>query len=408
MESDYGFLHRTLRLAQRGKATTAPNPMVGAVVVRAGEIISTGYHRKRGEPHAEAIALQRAGEAARGAILYCSLEPCCCRAPGKLQPPCTEAIIAAGVARVVIGQLDPNPLVRGAGARLLRAAGIAVEVADPHTGAAFWYRNAPFNTAMALGRPFVHLKAATSLDGCIATADGESRWISGEAARGEVHQLRATYHAVAVGIGTVLADNPRLTARHQRAGTRQPLAVVFDPHLRIPESSLLVTERATELIVISRADTPAATETARRAERLRSLGVRVLAVPGAAATGVGSDSAVPGAAATGVDPQSALRELGKLGVQSLLLEGGARLAGSFVGRGLVDRFTLYLAPMLIGDGLPSLRGTGARPLNEATRFEAIRRRTVGTDWVFDAFRAGWLEQVRAGLDGAAEAVCSPA
>lgn len=205
------FLAETIPLAELGRGSVAPNPMVGALVVRDGCVIGTGYHHRYGGRHAEAVALDNAGEAAHGATLYCNLEPCSFTADDKHQPPCTRRIIEAGVDTVVIGQLDPNPRVRGDGVRRLEAAGISVIVErNDHPFRRF---NDVFNTVMTERRPFVHLKTAMSLDGRIATADGTSKWITDEAARREVHALRAERDAVLVGVGTVLADDPLLTVR---------------------------------------------------------------------------------------------------------------------------------------------------------------------------------------------------
>ncbi len=243
VNKDSYYLDRALKLAAGGRGKTAPNPMVGAVLVKNGLILSEAYHRLHGGLHAEAEALQAAGPFARGADLYCNLEPCSYRSPEKHQGPCTEKIIAADIRHVHIGQLDPNPKIRGRGLRALEAAGIRVSVADYQEP--FWYFNDAFNTWMALSRPFVHLKCAMSLDGRIAAAGGDSRWISDQAARREAHRFRAERDAVAVGIGTVLADNPELTTRLVDGKSPRPL--VFDSSLKIPPASRLVCERGGEL-----------------------------------------------------------------------------------------------------------------------------------------------------------------
>ncbi|MDA3951531.1 MAG: bifunctional diaminohydroxyphosphoribosylaminopyrimidine deaminase/5-amino-6-(5-phosphoribosylamino)uracil reductase RibD, partial [Spirochaeta sp.] len=277
------FLAETIPLAEQGRGSVAPNPMVGALVVKDGSVIATGYHHRYGGRHAEAVALDNAAEAAQGATLYCNLEPCSFTATDKHQPPCTRRIIEAGVDTVVIGQLDPNPRVRGDGVRQLEAAGISVIV--EHDDHAFRRFNDVFNTVMTERRPFVHLKTAMSLDGRIATADGTSKWITDDAARTEVHALRAERDAVLVGIGTVRADDPLLTVRG--VGADQPVPVVLDTHLRTPLDSQLVRRRGHELIVVAVEPAehvhtgahPSPDEFARRREQLEAHGVTVLTTP---------------------------------------------------------------------------------------------------------------------------------
>ena len=382
VDLDDRLLARTLALARKGQGQVPPNPMVGAVVAGDHRIISEGHHERYGGPHAEAIALAHAGDQARGAVLYCSLEPCSFDAPGKHQPPCVAAIIGAGIRRVVVGQLDPNPLVRGSGVAALRSAGITVDVADDE---ACWELNDGFNTAMALGRPFVHIKSAISLDGRIAAAGGKSRWITDEAARRDAHALRATVDAVVVGIGTVLADDPLLTVRIDGRDVRQPRAVVFDSTLRIPLSSHLVRERPQMLIVLAaRRDQDPSWNS--RCRTLRDAGVTVLEVPHA------RPEERP-------EPAAALQALYRAGLRSLLVEGGAALITSFVRSALYDRLTLYRSPMLLGDGVAFLGDLGIRDPAHGVRFEAVRYRTIGEQDVVEARRAGWLAEMRAAVAG---------
>ena len=381
---DDRLLARTLALACKGEAAVSPNPMVGAVVARGRQVLAEGYHERHGDRHAEAVALEKAGERARGAALYCNLEPCSFDSPAKNQPPCTRAIIESGIRRVVVGQLDPNPLVRGDGVAQLRTAGINVDVADDRR---CWYLNAAFNTRMALGRPYVHLKGAVSLDGRIAAAGGASRWITDEAARREVHGLRRGADAVAVGVGTLLADDPLLTARLDAAGDsgKQPAAVVFDTHLRTPPASRLVRERADSLFVVG--VRPSADERwEARADALSARGVTVIAVGE-----LGAREWVPGKL---VPLEPALRALLGYGVGSILVEGGSALSTSLVSASLYDRITLYIAPLLMGDGVPFVGDLGIADPGAAVRFEDARWRAVADQQVFEAARAGWLDAVR--------------
>lgn len=377
------LLRRTLVLAGRGAGRVEPNPQVGAVVVRSGEIIAEGYHRAYGELHAEPEALRVAGERARGATLYCNLEPCSWHGPGKHQPPCTESILKAGVRRLVVGQLDPNPRVRGNGVAALREAGLEVDV-EPDAGP-YWHHNRVFNTHMALTRPFVHLKSAISLDGRIAAAGGASRWITDEAARTDVHRLRCRRDAVAVGIGTALTDDPLLNARLlPEAPPRQPKAVVFDGTLRLPLDSRLVRERPADLIVVCRE----AEASAERRRALERLGVTVLPV-----------AAGP---TRGVPLAGALDALFNVGVRSLLVEGGSALTTSFLAAGLFDEVTFYIAPIIIGAGVPAVGELSVATPADAIGLEGISWRSIGSQQVLNAMRCGWFEETTSVVrDGAA-------
>jgi diaminohydroxyphosphoribosylaminopyrimidine deaminase/5-amino-6-(5-phosphoribosylamino)uracil reductase len=352
--------------------------MVGALVFRDGTVVAEGYHRAYGDLHAEAAALDAAGDAAKNSTLYCNLEPCSYESPEKHQPPCTRRIIASGVRRVVIGQLDPNPNIRGRGVRILREAGIdVVTAAQPRE---FWRFNDAFNTYMALGRPFVHLKLAMSLDGRLATASGDSKWISNESARGEVHAFRAEREAVAVGVGTLLADDPSLTVRLSEGSN--PLPVVFDSTLRTPIEASLVRERGEELILL--AARPPAEDPGfnMRKSRLEAMGARILTV----------------ASRNGrVDLHGALEALTAAGIRSLLLEGGATLATAFLREGLFDRLTAYVAPIILGSGIDAVGPLGINVVPEALSFEGVSWRQLGDQQVFDAYREGWFEGVRASV-----------
>ncbi len=378
---DRGYAREVISLARNGWGGAAPNPMVGALVVRDGRVVGRGFHAEYGGPHAESVALDDAGDAGRGATLFCSLEPCCYRAPEKHQPPCTDRIIAAGVSRVVINQIDPNPRVSGRGIEILREAGIEVELIENDDSA--WRLNDAFNTAVTLGRPFVHLKMAQSLDGRIATASGESMWITGEAARAEAHRLRQGRDAVLVGVGTVWADNPRLNVRlpgHPgpapgAAAGRQPAPVVVDPTLRMDPASRLATERAEELIVV--ADTRAPEEKRRK---LEARGIRVLSIPR------GDD---------GIPVEALLDGLWELGIRSILVEGGSRVHGYFLRSGMYDRVTLFVSPRFLGaSGTPTTDSLDIEELVHAPPLEQVSVAHLEEDIVVDGYRAGWLEGTR--------------
>jgi len=349
---DAVFMRRALELARRGLGQTAPNPMVGAVIVRDGEVVGEGYHARHGEAHAEAAALRAAGDRARGATVYVSLEPCA--HTGKT-PPCADALVAAGVARVVMAVSDPNP-VAGGGAERLREAGVEVvrgveEEAARELNAAFFHA---MESEPAHRRPWITLKLALSLDSAIADADGGSRWITGPGARAAVHELRAGSDAVAVGIGTVLADDPLLTVRDAPAPRVPPLRVVFDRHARTPLDSRLVAgaRELRTLLVVEDPDPTAA-------RALEEAGVELLRA---------------------ASLESALEELARRDVRSLLVEGGARLAGALLERALVDRLIIFRGAVLLGRGargafahVPSMTIAGA------PRYRVLERRALGDD-----------------------------
>lgn len=344
---------RALALAARGLGRTSPNPAVGAVVVRGDRVVGEGWHRAAGTPHAEAIAIQRAGAEARGATLYVTLEPCSHR--GRT-PPCADAVIASGVARVVAAMRDPNPQVNGRGFRKLRDAGIAVEEGLLADRAA--RLNEGFISRLRTGRPFVLLKLALTVDGR-ANAAGR-RYLTGPVARKEVHRLRDRNDAVLVGIGTVLADDPQLTVRDVRG--RDPLRVVVDTEARTPLSSRVVrvTDPQRTLVLVARDAEP------RRVNRLRDKGVLL--------------ATLPRDRRGGLDLAAALRWLGDQGVNSVLAEPGPRLASALVRDGLADRMLLYVTPVLAGSGAPAFDGL---PGAHALRDPRIRR--VGPDVAVEGY-----------------------
>jgi diaminohydroxyphosphoribosylaminopyrimidine deaminase/5-amino-6-(5-phosphoribosylamino)uracil reductase len=345
---DGAFMRRALALAERGWGRTAPNPMVGAVVVRDGVVVGEGWHAEYGGPHAEVEALRAAGELARGATVYVTLEPC--NHHGKT-PPCTEALLAAGVSRVVVACADPHPVARG-GADRLRDAGVEVTVGVEEAAAR--ELNASFLHALASDRPFVRLKLALSLDGAIADHTRRPGWLTGEAARHEVHRLRADADAIAVGIGTVLADDPELTVRHGPAPRVTPMRVVFDGSARLPADSRLArSARDVPVLLVSRTPDP------ERAAALEKLGVTRIQ------------------AAT---PRDALLALRERGVRSLLVEGGAKLAAALVEGALVDRLVIFRAPLVLGAGSLNAFGTAAAVrAAEAPRWRLVESRRFGDD-----------------------------
>ncbi len=352
---DRAYMRRALELAGRGRGLVSPNPPVGAVVVAAGEVVGEGWHAGPGTPHAEAVALGAAGERARGATLYCTLEPC--DHHGRT-PPCTEAIVGAGVARVVAPLRDPNPIVDGRGFRALRRAGVRVEVGAGRAAARRLLE--PYAKHVRTGLPFVTLKLAATLDGKVAARDGSSRWITGEAARADVHRLRATVDAIAVGAGTALADDPALTVRDPAYRGAPKLRVLVDARGRVPARGRLFDGAAPTLV----ATTEASGREAREAWRA-----------------AGADVAVLPEAAGGVSIPALLEHLGKRDVQHLLLEGGPTLAFAAVAAGCVDRLVLYLAPKLLGGaGAPGvLAGAGFAPVGEAVRVRVLGVRRLGAD-----------------------------
>jgi diaminohydroxyphosphoribosylaminopyrimidine deaminase/5-amino-6-(5-phosphoribosylamino)uracil reductase len=353
---DTRMMRRALRAAERGDPS--PNPHVGAVVARGTEIISVGYHARCGGPHAEVVALQLAGKRARGATLYVTFEPC--NHHGRT-PPCTEAILAAGIARVVVGCEDPAPHVPGS-SRRLRRNGVEV-VLGVERERARWLI-ADFEKFMLHRMPYVTLKAAVTLDGRLAARGGDSKWITGERARKHAHQLRAKSDAVLVGVGTVLADDPELTVRLVRG--RNPMRVVLDSRLRTPLRSKLVQSADQVRTVIFHAKAASAA----KARALTKAGIELVEVP---ATRGG-----------GLNLRRVLRELAKRDVVRLLVEGGAQVHGALLDAGLVDRAAIWVAPKLLGDAraVPLAQGKGRRLIAQAWQLHAPRIERHGDDVLF--------------------------
>ena len=341
---DIRFMQQALALARLGEGRTHPNPPVGCVLVRDGVVIAEGWHHRAGEPHAEVEALRQVDGSATGATAYVTLEPC--DHTGRTGP-CSMALIAAGVTRVVAGAVDPNPLVGGRGLERLRSAGIAVET--DVLGAECRRLLAPFATWVALHRPLVVLKVATTLDGRIATSTGDSRWVTGDAAREESHRMRDRCDAIVVGAGTVRADNPALTCR--LPGGRDPLRVVLSASLDLPANAQVL--RPGTLIL-----TVAENE---RATALRATGVEVEVLGDASF-------------------ESALSHLAKRGITSVLVEGGRGVATGLLAARLVDRLACFIAPKVIGgDGLPWAGALGITRMAEAVGLAAVQVRLLGDD-----------------------------
>lgn len=345
---DSAHMRHALALAERGWGQTAPNPMVGAVVVQGGKVVSEGFHVRYGADHAEVDALNAAGERARGGTLYVTLEPC--NHHGQT-PPCTEAIIRAGISRVVVALPDPNPLASG-GIAKLRGAGIEVVVGVELDRAI--ELNAPFLNRYAARRPWVTLKLAITIDGAIADSTGESNWITGEESRAEVHRMRAGSDAVAVGMRTLISDNPRLSARTSPSPRRQPARIIFGRGKAMPpDSHILQTANEVPTYLVTYE------EDEQTLQRLREAGVEVIEA---------------------ADLRESLVQIRDRGIDSLLVEGGASLAAEFIERGFADRLVIFQAPMLLGSGsLTAFSGLKTRKLSSAMRLEVLKRREFGPD-----------------------------
>jgi diaminohydroxyphosphoribosylaminopyrimidine deaminase/5-amino-6-(5-phosphoribosylamino)uracil reductase len=357
--ADETYMRRALGLAERGRGHVEPNPLVGAVVARAGQVVGEGWHKRFGAAHAEVNALGAAGEAARGATLYVTLEPCCHH--GKT-PPCTDAVLRAGIARVVIAMHDPFPEVAGQGAAILQVKGVPVEVGV--CAAEARRLNAPYLKLLATGRPYVHAKWAMTLDGKIATRTGHSKWISNESSRRHVHELRGRMDAVIVGIGTVLADDPLLTVRPP--GPRTPARIVLDSQGRTPPTCQLArTAREVPTLIVTAAAS---------APQLRELGCEVI----------------------GLTPQAGrpalfalFAELGRRRMTNVLVEGGSAVLGAFLDARAIDEVHVSIAARLVGgtQALPPIGGRGVDHMAEALRLATCQMESIEGD----VFIHGWVQ-----------------
>ena len=351
--ADYRFMARALTLARRGLYSTDPNPRVGCVLVRDGEIVGEGWHQCAGEPHAEVNALNAAGYRAQGATVYVTLEPCCHH--GRT-PPCTEALLKAGVTRLVAAMPDPNPQVAGRGLAMLRELGVAVECGLMEEEARAL--NPGFIQRMTQGRPFIRLKLAMSLDGRTALASGQSQWLTGAAAREDVQRLRARSSAILTGIGTVLADDPSLNVRLPEAA-RQPLRVILDSGLRTPPTARTLQLPGSVLIFTAIAD-PALQQP------LRAVGAEIVVAP---------------LIEPGLDLHTVMAELARRECNEIHVECGPTLAGSLLQAGLMDEIVVYIAPLILGD---KARGLLQLPeltqMSKRTELQILDMRAVGQDW----------------------------
>jgi len=358
--SDRRYMARALQLARRGLYTTDPNPRVGCVLVRDGEIVGEGWHERAGGAHAEVVAVNVAGERARGSVAYVTLEPCCHQ--GRT-PPCTEALIRAGVRRVVAAMQDPNPQVSGGGLAQLRAAGIDVECGVLELQARTL--NAGFVSRLTVGRPWVRCKMAMTLDGRTATAAGQSQWITNSAARQDVQRLRARSSAILTGVGTVLADDPSLTVRFAGEGGvtvgafKPPTRVVLDSHLRLPPTARILDDAA-PTIVYCVVDGPA----------VEAVSARGAVVHRVAASAAGR-----------IELGTVMQHFAELRFNEVLVEAGPTLGGALLAEGLIDELVVYMAPRLLGDGargLFTLPGIGS--LEAAVSVDIVEMRAIGDNW----------------------------
>lgn len=362
-KSDIFYMEMALLLAERGRGFTSPNPMVGAVVVKDGKVVGKGWHQKYGEAHAEVNAINDAGEKARGADIYVTLEPC--NHTGKT-PPCTEKILSAGIRRVFSAMDDPNPKVKGGGNDHLRSKGL--EVVSGICEKAARKQNEAFIKYICTGTPFVLVKCAATLDGRTATRTGDSKWITNEESRRHVHELRHIYDAIMVGMGTVKADNPRLTARLEGRGAKDPVRVILDPHLDIdPGANVFNPDSGAGAIIIC-----AESASAEREKILASETTSVIRVKDACGM---------------LDLPEIMRKLGERRVTSVLVEGGSTVLASCFASGIVDKVNFFYAPVILGgdDGLPVCRGKGPEFMRDGIRLKDVHVHHFGDDVMIEGY-----------------------
>ncbi len=360
---DMYYMEMALQLASRALGRTSPNPMVGAVLVRDGKVVGQGYHARAGAPHAEIMALKDAGDKAKRATLYVTLEPCCHF--GRTGP-CTEAVIAAGVKRVVVATTDPNPLVAGKGVKRLREAGL--EVLSGILEDESLHLNEVFNKYITTKLPFVVAKAAMSLDGKIATRTGDSQWITGNKSLEQAHHLRDRYDSILVGIGTVLSDNPSLTTRLPGKEGRDPVRIILDSYARTPPQCKMLTQNssaATYIIVSKHAQRESL-------KRLEAAGAHIVIL--------NNDS-------DGIDVGELLRWLGEHQISSILVEGGSSIHGSFFARGIVDKVAWFVAPKILGgrEAPGPVGGKGVEVLGNAVLLDRMQVSMCGWDMLIEGY-----------------------
>ncbi|MFZ6017213.1 MAG: bifunctional diaminohydroxyphosphoribosylaminopyrimidine deaminase/5-amino-6-(5-phosphoribosylamino)uracil reductase RibD [Nitrospirota bacterium] len=361
--NDESYIKRALTLAVKARGMTSPNPMVGAVIVKNGKIISEDFHRKAGAPHAEALAIEKAGENVRGSTLYVSLEPCC--HTEKRTPPCTNAIINAGIKKVIIGMMDPNPNVSGRGILELQNAGIKVRSGILEDEAK--RLNETYIKYITTGKPFVILKVAMTLDGKIATPEGESKWITGEKAREIVHRLRSSVDGVMTAIGTVRADDPQLTARGRGVKgsrgqeIRSPKRIVIDPNLEIPINAKIL-QVPPETIIVTKIKNL-------KANNLEKSSIKIIYFK------------------EKLDLNWLMKRLGKMEITSVLIEGGSSLNAHALEDGIVDKLIFFVAPKIIGgeESFPAVGGRSFRRLEEAYHLKDIKIKRVGEDILIEGY-----------------------
>ena len=384
------YMKRALKLARRGSGKVSPNPLVGAVVVKDGRVLGEGFHRAYGEKHAETRAIESAIEPVAGADLYCTLEPCCFTGPEKHQPPCTDLIIRSGIRKVFIAMLDPNPKVRGKGVEILRQKGVEVSVGILADEAR--RLNEGFITYHTLGRPFVHLKIAQTLDGRIASKEGDSRWITDEHARRQVHQWRARYDAVLIGKNTVQVDDPELTVRFVEG--RNPIRVVLDSTLSLPlDRKIFHPPDPEKTFIVTGPDFDL-----QKRKALETRGITVLSVS--------YDLEKGDELFRRLNLGEVLTALGDRGIRSILVEGGGALFTSFLKSTVYDRITFFIAPRVLGTGINTFGDLGFTKISQAIRLEQIRIRHICTQIQVEGYRPGFLKETEVGLVPGSETVPS--
>ncbi len=356
MDHDERYMRTALKLARMGVGRASPNPAVGCVIVKGGKIVGSGHHKKAGEPHAEIHALRDAGPKAKGATMYVTLEPCCCQ--GRT-PPCTKDIIKAGISKVVAAMLDPNPKVSGKGIKSLEKAGIKTRVGVMEEDAR--KMNEAFGKHITTKSPFVIVKAALSADGKMSASDGSSRWITCDESRMSVHNMRGEVDAVMVGINTVLKDDPQLTCRAE--GGRNPVRVIVDSRLRTPPTANVL-DGSARTIIATTSKAPAG-----RKKALEKKGAEIIVAGNGPA----------------VDLKLLMKQLGSMGITSVMIEGGGSLIGSAFDASIVDKIVFFIAPKVLGGKGVTISGLGAGCMDDALHLEKVEMKKVGKDFMLSGY-----------------------